>query len=48
MQEEEKRNAVLNHGKSHDGKFFYAVRNTGIFCRPSRASKTPPEKTQIF
>jgi len=27
--------------KRYDGKFFYAVKTTGIFCRPSCKSKTP-------
>lgn len=32
-----------------DGKFFYGVITTGIFCRPSCRSRTPlPENIRIF
>ncbi|MDX8045225.1 Ada metal-binding domain-containing protein [Gracilibacillus sp. S3-1-1] len=34
-------NAVVTCDKRYDGMFFYAVRTTGIFCRPSCKSKTP-------
>ncbi|WP_053218661.1 bifunctional transcriptional activator/DNA repair enzyme AdaA [Virgibacillus senegalensis] len=33
--------AIVTCDKRYDGKFFYAVRTTGIFCRPSCKSKTP-------
>ena len=38
---EEMWRAVLNNDKKYDGEFFYAVKSTGIFCKPSCASKTP-------
>lgn len=33
--------AVLSRDASMDGRFFYAVRSTGIFCRPSCPSRRP-------
>lgn len=41
--------AVLNSDPAYDGKFFYGVTTTGIFCRPSCKSKKPkPEHLTIF
>ena len=41
--------AVLNSDAAYDGKFFYAVKSTGIFCRPSCRSKAPrPENLEFF
>ncbi len=34
-------NAVLQRDRSADGKFFYGVRSTGIYCRPSCPSRRP-------
>ncbi|NBI30415.1 bifunctional transcriptional activator/DNA repair enzyme AdaA [Chengkuizengella marina] len=36
--------AIINNDKSFDGVFFYAVKSTGIFCRPSCKSKIPIQK----
>lgn len=33
---------------STDGKFFYGVKTTGIFCRPSCKSKSPKRENVIF
>lgn len=33
--------AVLSSDPAYDGQFFYAVKSTGIFCRPSCKSKNP-------
>lgn len=41
MTEEEMWNAVRNSDENYDGIFFYAVKTTGIFCRPSCRSKLP-------
>lgn len=41
LTEEEKWNSVLTCDGSRDGMFFYGVRSTGIFCRPSCRSKQP-------
>ena len=32
--------AVLNRDKKFDGEFVYAVKTTGVYCRPSCASRT--------
>ncbi|PEE44921.1 bifunctional transcriptional activator/DNA repair enzyme AdaA [Bacillus pseudomycoides] len=33
--------AIVHNDSSYDDKFFYAVKTTGIFCRPSCKSRTP-------
>jgi AraC family transcriptional regulator, regulatory protein of adaptative response / methylated-DNA-[protein]-cysteine methyltransferase len=33
--------AVLQKDSTQDGKFFFAVKTTGIYCRPSCPSRTP-------
>ncbi len=33
--------AVISNNESYDTVFFYAVKSTGIYCRPSCKSKTP-------
>ncbi len=33
--------AVLAHDRAQDGNFFYAVRSTGVYCRPSCPSRRP-------
>ncbi len=33
--------AVISNDKSYDTVFFYAVKSTGIYCRPSCKSKAP-------
>lgn len=38
---EEQWNAIINRDPSYDGQFFYAVKTTGIFCRPSCKSRDP-------
>lgn len=34
-------NAIIQCDSSYDGQFFYAVKTTGIFCRPSCKSRGP-------
>ncbi len=41
IEEEECWRAVLTRSQSHDGSFFYAVRTTGVYCRPSCPSRRP-------
>ena len=41
MTQEEMWKAVSENDASYDGIFFYAVRSTGIYCRPSCKSKIP-------
>ncbi|HYE84690.1 MAG TPA: Ada metal-binding domain-containing protein [Clostridia bacterium] len=46
--ENEKWKAVVCSEKSYDGLFFYGVKTTGIFCRPSCSAKTPARKNVVF
>lgn len=39
--DERRWNAVVDRDSSHDGRFFYAVRTTGVYCRPSCPSRRP-------
>lgn len=32
--------AVIGHDPESDGKFFYSVKTTGVYCRPSCAART--------
>ena len=46
---EEQWQAILRNDASYNDKFLYAVKTTGIFCRPSCKSKAPKrENVQIF
>jgi len=38
--------AIVANDASYDGRFYYAVRTTGIFCRPSCRSK-PPNRDNV-
>lgn len=40
--------AVSENDKSYDGLFFYAVKSTGIYCRPSCKSKLPKRDNVSF
>ena len=40
--------AVLNRDKSFDGKFYYGVLTTGVYCRPSCAARPPLRKNVRF
>jgi AraC family transcriptional regulator of adaptative response/methylated-DNA-[protein]-cysteine methyltransferase len=40
--------AVLCSDRSCDGNFFYAVRSTGIVCRPSCPSRKPRRDNTVF
>lgn len=48
MNGEDKWKAVVNCDKRYDGLFFYAVKTTGIFCRPSCKAKVPLRKNALF
>lgn len=39
---------VLDHDGRHDGAFVYAVRSTGIYCRPSCPSRRPARRFVEF
>jgi len=40
--------AVLARDRRYDGRFVYAVRSTGIFCRPSCPSRRPHRRQVAF
>ena len=41
--------AVLERDRRYDGMFVYAVRSTGVYCRPSCPSRRPrPEQVEFF
>jgi AraC family transcriptional regulator, regulatory protein of adaptative response / methylphosphotriester-DNA alkyltransferase methyltransferase len=41
--------AIINCDPTYDGKFYYGVVTTGIFCRPSCRSKNPKrENVRVF
>lgn len=40
--------AVAGNDTSYDGRFFYAVKTTGIFCRPSCKSRLPNRENVGF
>jgi methylphosphotriester-DNA--protein-cysteine methyltransferase len=43
---DERWDAVLARDRRYDGVFVYAVRSTGIYCRPTCASRRP-RRTQV-
>ncbi|AET70172.1 adenosine deaminase [Desulfosporosinus orientis DSM 765] len=40
--------AVVSCDRDYDGTFFYGVKTTRIFCRPSCKSKTPIQDNVVF
>ena len=48
MTEDEMWNPVKNSDANYDGVFFYAVKTTGIFCRPSCKSKLPKRENICY
>ncbi|MDR0450701.1 MAG: helix-turn-helix domain-containing protein [Treponema sp.] len=48
MTDERKWRAVLRHDGRYDGLFFFGVKSTKIFCRPSCKSKRPLRKNILF
>jgi AraC family transcriptional regulator of adaptative response/methylated-DNA-[protein]-cysteine methyltransferase len=48
LNEDELWTAVENHDASKDGEFFYGVMTTGVYCRPSCASRRPLRKNVRF
>jgi AraC family transcriptional regulator of adaptative response / methylphosphotriester-DNA alkyltransferase methyltransferase len=46
--QEEQWNAIANCDPSYDGQFFYAVKTTGIFCRPSCKSRVPNRENVLI
>lgn len=48
ISEDEKWNAVVKCDKGYDGLFYYGVKTTKIFCRPSCRSKLSLKKNTVF
>ena len=48
MTEQEMWEAVKTDNASYDGIFFYAVKSTGIYCRPSCKSKLPKRENLCY
>lgn len=48
MTQNEKWSAVKSNNANADGLFYYAVKTTGIFCRPSCKSKEPARENVMF
>lgn len=48
MIQEEMWKAISENDTSYDGIFFYAVKSTGIYCRPSCKSKIPKRENVCF
>jgi len=40
--------AVVARDKTADGRFFYSVRSTGVYCRPSCAARLANPKNVAF
>jgi AraC family transcriptional regulator of adaptative response/methylated-DNA-[protein]-cysteine methyltransferase len=40
--------AVAARDRNADGKFFYSVKTTGVYCRPSCAARTPKPENVAF
>jgi AraC family transcriptional regulator, regulatory protein of adaptative response / methylated-DNA-[protein]-cysteine methyltransferase len=45
---DERWNAVEHRDRIADGKFYYAVRTTGVYCRPSCAARRPRRDNVSF
>ena len=48
MLDEKHWNAVLDHDAAFDGRLFYAVTSTGVYCRPSCTSRRPRRENVRF
>jgi methylphosphotriester-DNA--protein-cysteine methyltransferase len=48
MTDDQKWQAVLTNDGHYDGLFFYGVKSTKIFCRPSCKSKPPLKKNILY
>ncbi|AFJ64314.1 Methylphosphotriester-DNA alkyltransferase [Bacillus velezensis YAU B9601-Y2] len=44
---DEKWSAIIRNDASYDGVFYYAVKTTGIFCRPSCKSRVPNKENVL-
>ena len=48
LTEDEMWQASVTCDKTYDGRFFYAVKTVGVYCRPSCKSRTPLRKNVRF
>ncbi len=48
LDEEQCWQAVLRRDRGHDGRFYFGVKTTGVFCRPSCAARRPLRKNVSF
>lgn len=48
MQDDARYQALLARDASQDGRWFYSVRTTGVYCRPSCASRPPRRENVAF
>ncbi len=48
MNFEEKYKIIKNNDENYDSAFFYAVKTTGIYCKPSCKSKLPNKENVEF
>ena len=48
LTDQEKWDAVSRNDALYDGNFFYGVKTTGVFCRPSCKSKLPRRENVVF
>jgi AraC family transcriptional regulator of adaptative response/methylated-DNA-[protein]-cysteine methyltransferase len=46
--DDERWDAIRRRDKASDGNFFYSVRTTGVFCRPSCAARLPRRENVAF
>src|ERR1041384_6016992 len=48
VSDDERWNAVIHRDANADGEFYYSVKKTGVYCRPSCGSRLPrPENVQF-
>lgn len=48
MRDDARYAAVVARDRSEDGVFFYSVRTTGVFCKPSCGARTPRRENVSF
>jgi AraC family transcriptional regulator of adaptative response/methylated-DNA-[protein]-cysteine methyltransferase len=48
LNEEQCWSAVVSHDATQDGRFFYSVKTTGVYCRPGCASRQPKRGNVAF
>src|SRR5258706_6848885 len=48
LTDEARWDAVVRRDRSANGHFFYSVRTTGVYCRPSCAARLPLRKNVAF